>query len=110
MRQAPRRQVNELVEHLFRHRAGQMLAALTRAFGLENLDLAEEVAQEAMLQALRQWPFRGVPEDPGGRLSRGPGRGAQRNRAALPPAAAHFPGTSRNTTGLARAGTASLTK
>jgi RNA polymerase sigma-70 factor (ECF subfamily) len=58
MSEAPR--VHELVEHLFRHQAGQMLATLAHIFGLENLDLAEEVVQEALLQALRQWPFQGV--------------------------------------------------
>ena len=46
--------VGELVEHLFRHQAGQMLATLAHMFGLENLELAEEVVQEALLQALRQ--------------------------------------------------------
>src|SRR6516225_7236453 len=56
--------VRELVEHLFRHQAGQMLATLTHIFGLENLDLAEEVVQEALLQALRLWPFEGIPDDP----------------------------------------------
>jgi len=60
----PRVEVDQLVEHLFRHQAGQMLASLTRIFGLEHLDLAEDVVQEALLQALRQWPFRGVPENP----------------------------------------------
>jgi len=62
--------VPELVEHLFRRQAGRMLAALCRAFGLENLDLAEEVVQEAMLKALRLWPFHGVPENPAGWLLR----------------------------------------
>jgi RNA polymerase sigma-70 factor (ECF subfamily) len=62
MSEAPR--VRELVEHLFRHQAGQMLATLTHIFGLENLDLAEEVVQEALLQALRTWPFQGIPDNP----------------------------------------------
>jgi RNA polymerase sigma-70 factor (ECF subfamily) len=31
---------------------------------LENLDLAEEVVQEALLQALRQWRFHGIPDNP----------------------------------------------
>lgn len=56
--------VQQLMEHLFRHQAGQMVASLSRVFGLENLDLAEEVVQEAMLKALRQWPFQGIPENP----------------------------------------------
>jgi RNA polymerase sigma-70 factor (ECF subfamily) len=57
-------QVHALVDHLFRHEAGRMLAALARLFGLANLDLAEEVVQDAMVQALRQWPFRGIPTNP----------------------------------------------
>jgi RNA polymerase sigma-70 factor (ECF subfamily) len=60
----PEPPVQELVEHLFRHRAGQMLATLTRIFGPRHLDLAEDVVQEALMQALRQWPFRGVPDNP----------------------------------------------
>jgi RNA polymerase sigma-70 factor, ECF subfamily len=62
--------VPELVEHLFRRQAGRMLATLCRAFGLENLDLAEDVVQESMLTALRLWPFQGVPENPSAWLLR----------------------------------------
>jgi RNA polymerase sigma-70 factor (ECF subfamily) len=58
--------VDALVEHLFRHKAGQMVAALTRCFGPHNLQLAEDVVQETLLQALQQWAYRGVPENPGG--------------------------------------------
>ena len=56
--------VQELVDHLFRHRAGAMVSTLTRILGPSNLDLAEDVVQEALLKALRQWPFSGVPENP----------------------------------------------
>jgi RNA polymerase sigma-70 factor (ECF subfamily) len=61
-------EISGLVDHLFRREAGRMVAALTRAFGPENLDLAEDVVQEALIQALRTWPFRGVPENPAGWL------------------------------------------
>ena len=61
-------QVPELVDHLFRREAGRMVAALTRVLGAENLSLAEDVVQESLVQALRIWPFRGVPENPGGWL------------------------------------------
>jgi RNA polymerase sigma-70 factor (ECF subfamily) len=56
--------VPELVDHLFRHRAGAMVSTLTRILGPSNLDLAEDVVQEALLKALRQWPFSGVPANP----------------------------------------------
>src|SRR5215471_13439452 len=53
-----------------------MLATLTHIFGLENLDMAEEVVQEALLQALRRWPFQGIPDNPRAWLLR-----AARNKA-----------------------------
>ncbi|MGE0128367.1 MAG: RNA polymerase sigma factor [Blastocatellales bacterium] len=56
--------VPTLVDHLFRHQAGQMIATLTRIFGPRHIDLAEEVVQEALVKALQQWPYRGVPENP----------------------------------------------
>ncbi len=63
-------EVQVLVEHLFRHKAGQMIASLTRLFGPENLHLAEDVVQETMLKALRKWSFYGIPANPGGWLFR----------------------------------------
>ncbi len=57
-----------MVEHLFRKRAGQMVAHLTRLFGPAHVDLAEEVVQDALVKALQQWPFHGVPANPGGWL------------------------------------------
>ena len=56
--------VSQLVEHLFRHEAGKMVATLTRIFGIEHLTLAEDVVQEALSRALQTWPYRGVPENP----------------------------------------------
>jgi RNA polymerase sigma-70 factor (ECF subfamily) len=57
-----------LVDHLFRHASGQMVAALGRIFGPARLDLAEEVVQEALARALELWPYQGVPENPKGWL------------------------------------------
>ncbi|CAN5756424.1 RNA polymerase sigma factor [soil metagenome] len=54
-----------LVDHLFRERSGQMVAWLTRIFGPAHLDLVEEVVQDALLKALQQWPYHGVPRNPG---------------------------------------------
>jgi len=54
----------ELDEHLFRHEAGRMVAALIRIFGVHNLALAEDVVQDAFCRALEVWKFRGVPENP----------------------------------------------
>lgn len=53
-----------VVDHLFRHQSGRMIATLTRIFGPRRLDLAEEVVQDALVKALELWPFQGVPENP----------------------------------------------
>src|SRR5262245_49632314 len=62
--------VERLVDHLFRHEAGRLIAFLTRTFGPENLDLAEDVAQDALIKALEVWPYHGVPENPTAWLAR----------------------------------------
>lgn len=53
-----------LVEHFFRHETGRLHGALVRLLGVHNLTLAEDVAQEAMLRALRTWSMGGVPPNP----------------------------------------------
>lgn len=54
----------QLVEHFFRHEKGRLHGALVRLLGVHNLSLAEDVAQEAMLRALRSWSMGGVPANP----------------------------------------------
>jgi RNA polymerase sigma-70 factor (ECF subfamily) len=62
--------VSGLVEHLFRHEAGRLVAVLGRRLGAAHFDLAEEAVQDALVLALRQWPFAGVPENPAAWLAR----------------------------------------
>ncbi len=66
----PGTEVPELVEHLFRQEAGKMVAVLTRIFGLEHFQLAEDVVQEALARALQTWPFYGIPQNPSAWLMR----------------------------------------
>lgn len=61
---------HQLVDHLFRTSAGHLVAWLTRIFGPAHLALAEEVVQDALLKALQQWPYSGVPQNPAGWLFR----------------------------------------
>ena len=53
-----------LVEHFFRHETGRLHGALVRMLGVQNLALAEDVTQEALLRALRAWSMGGVPPNP----------------------------------------------
>jgi len=50
------------VEAVFREEWGRLLAALVRTLG--DLDLAEEVAADAVAAALQRWPRDGVPNRP----------------------------------------------
>jgi RNA polymerase sigma factor (sigma-70 family) len=54
----------DLHEHLFRHEAGRITAALTRLFGPHNLALAEDVVQDAFARALEVWKLQGPPSNP----------------------------------------------
>lgn len=53
-----------LADHLFRHEAGKLVSVLTGIFGLDRLQLAEDVVQEALVRALQTWPYYGVPTNP----------------------------------------------
>lgn len=53
-----------IVDELFRHRYGRMVAGLCGVLGPGRLDLVEDVLQEAFARALRVWPEGGVPDQP----------------------------------------------
>ena len=57
-----------LVDHLFRYESGKMIAVLTSIFGIHNLELAEDVVQEAFLKATQTWKFDQLPQNPSGWL------------------------------------------
>ena len=64
----PGQSPQQLVDHLFRHEAGKMIAVLTRVFGINNLSLVEDTVQETFLKALQVWKYRTVPDNPSGWL------------------------------------------
>ena len=51
--------VKPLIDHLFRHESGKLIAILTKIFGPVNLELAEDVVQDTLLKALDHWKFHG---------------------------------------------------
>jgi len=55
--------IGRTVEAVWRMEAARIVGALTRM--LRDVGLAEEMAQDAMLQALESWPAGGVPDRPG---------------------------------------------
>jgi len=57
------RVVHRAVEAVWRIDSAQIIASLARI--VRDVGLAEELAQDAMVIALEQWPRSGVPDDPG---------------------------------------------
>ena len=60
----------QVVDHLFRHESGKMIAVLTRVFGTHNLGMVEDVIQEAFLKAAQTWRYEQLPDNPAAWLMR----------------------------------------
>ena len=56
-------ETHRAVEAIFRIERARLIAGLARL--LRNVDLAEELAQDALVIALAEWPRTGVPANPG---------------------------------------------
>lgn len=59
-----REHIDLTLNHLFRQESGKMVAVLVKIFGTENIELAEDVVQDALVKALETWKFRGMPDNP----------------------------------------------
>ncbi len=57
------RDARRTVEAVWRIESARLIAGLTRI--VRDVGLAEDLAQDALEAALRQWPAEGVPEKPG---------------------------------------------
>lgn len=57
-------EVNQLVEHLFRHETGRMIAVLAGVFGASKLELVEDIVQDTLIEALQNWTYKGIPHNP----------------------------------------------
>jgi RNA polymerase sigma-70 factor (ECF subfamily) len=53
-----------LIPHLFRREFTRIVAVLSRLFGIEHIEIAEDIAGEAFLTALEIWPYKGIPPNP----------------------------------------------
>src|ERR1700687_128100 len=51
------------IEAVWRIESARIIAGLTRI--VRDVGLAEELAQDALLAALKQWPESGIPDNPG---------------------------------------------
>jgi RNA polymerase sigma factor (sigma-70 family) len=56
-------EANRAIEAVWRIESARLIAGLTRF--VHDIGLAEELAQDALVAALEQWPAEGVPRNPG---------------------------------------------
>ena len=54
----------ELIPHLFRSEYSKITAVLCKLFGLENIEVAEDIASETFLTAMETWSYKGIPPNP----------------------------------------------
>lgn len=54
----------ELIPHLFRMEFRKITSVLCKTFGIEHIEMAEDIASETFLSALETWPYKGIPENP----------------------------------------------
>jgi RNA polymerase sigma-70 factor (ECF subfamily) len=66
----PGNNISQLVDHLFRHESGKMIAVLSRLLGLQNLETAQDIVQDTLLQAMNTWSYSKPPDNPSGWLYR----------------------------------------
>lgn len=55
---------HDLAPHLFRREYSKVVAVLVKHFGLEQIEVAEDIASETFLAAVQSWSFGGVPDNP----------------------------------------------
>jgi len=54
----------DLIPHLFRTEFRRITSVLCKVFGIEHLEIAEDIASETFLAALETWPYKGAPPNP----------------------------------------------
>ncbi len=55
---------NELIPHLFRTEYRKITTVLCKLFGIEHIEIAEDLASDTFLTASETWSLRGLPPNP----------------------------------------------
>jgi len=66
----PAETIHQTIDHLFRHESGKMVSVLSRLLGLQNLEAAQDIVQDTLLQAMNTWSYNTVPDNPSAWLYR----------------------------------------
>ncbi len=54
----------ELIPHLFRTEYRKLVSVLCKLFGIEHIEIAEDIASDTFLLASELWGLKGLPENP----------------------------------------------
>ncbi len=54
----------ELINQLFRKEFSRMVAVISKTFGLEHIEIAEDIVSGTFLQAMENWKGKGIPANP----------------------------------------------
>ena len=54
----------ELIPHLFRTEFRKITAVLCKLFGIEHIQIAEDIASDTFVSAVENWTYKGLPENP----------------------------------------------
>lgn len=54
----------KLIPHLFRTESRKISAVLNKHFGINHIEIAEDIVADTFLSALESWPYKGIPENP----------------------------------------------
>ncbi len=55
---------NEIIPQLFRKEFSKMVAVISKLFGLQHIEIAEDIVSETFLQATETWGNKGIPPNP----------------------------------------------
>ena len=88
--------IDQIISELYQSQYARLLAVLTRLFGIENLNLAEDVLQDTFGKAIAHWKNNGIPPNPEAWLTQTAKNGAidiirsNNNRGRLANDLSHF--------------------
>lgn len=55
---------NELIPHLFRSEYSKLTSVLSKSFGLQYVEVAEDIVSDTFLLASETWGLKGIPDNP----------------------------------------------
>lgn len=58
------KQEHESLKHLFQQEFSKMVAVISKMYGLQHIEIAEDIVSETFLVATENWGIKGIPQNP----------------------------------------------